>query len=136
MDYIEVAAAIIRDKDKVLITRRALNENFGGGWEFPGGKIEAGETAEKCIEREIKEELGLLVAAGNFCESVNHSYDNINIKLSAYFCKILEGEIKLSVHDKYKWVEVEDLLKYNLLPADIPIAKKIKRVTKENCKKR
>lgn len=125
MKRIKVTAGIITDHDKVLITRRPPKENFVGGWEFPGGKIEMNETPEACLARELKEELNIDVFVGNFCTEVCHDYGNMNIHLMAYYCTILDGEIQISVHDKYKWVKINDLLKYDLLPADIPIAKKV-----------
>ncbi|HOQ01884.1 MAG TPA: 8-oxo-dGTP diphosphatase MutT [Acetivibrio sp.] len=125
MKRIKVTAGIIIDNDKVLITRRAPKENFAGGWEFPGGKIEINETPEECLIRELKEELNIVVCVGKLCAEVAYDYDDISIDLIAFYCTIVEGEIQMSVHDKYKWVKINDLLKYNLLPADIPIAKKV-----------
>jgi 8-oxo-dGTP diphosphatase len=122
---IKVTAGIIKDNDKVLITRRVSKENFAGGWEFPGGKIEINETPQACLARELKEELNIAVSIGEFCTEVIHDYGNMNINLIAYYCTIIDGEIQVSVHDKYQWVKINDLLKYDLLPADIPIAKKV-----------
>ncbi|ABN52715.1 MAG TPA: 8-oxo-dGTP diphosphatase MutT [Hungateiclostridium thermocellum] len=125
MERIRVTAGIIINNDKVLITRRAPNENFAGGWEFPGGKIEADETPEECLARELKEELNITVSVEGFCTEVPYDYDDISIDLIAYYCTIVDGEIQMSVHDKYKWVKIEDLLNYDLLPADVPIAKRV-----------
>mgnify|MGYP001954285342 CR=1 FL=1 len=125
MKRIRVTAGVIKDNDKVLLTRRAPKENFAGGWEFPGGKIEINERPQACLARELKEELNIDVSVGKLCTEVVHDYGNININLIAYYCTILDGEIQISVHDKYKWVNINDLLKYDLLPADIPIAKKV-----------
>lgn len=125
MELIKVTAGIITDRDKVLITRRAPKENFAGGWEFPGGKIEVLETPEECLARELKEELDIGVSVGKFCTEVTHDYGNMNFRLVAYYCTIVQGEISISVHDKYKWIRINELLNYDLLPADIPIAKKV-----------
>ncbi|NLZ52866.1 MAG: 8-oxo-dGTP diphosphatase MutT [Thermoanaerobacteraceae bacterium] len=125
MKAIKVTAGVIADNDKVLITRRAPKENFAGGWEFPGGKIEVDETPQDCLVRELKEELNIEVSIGKFCTEVTHDYGNMNINLITYYCTIINGEIQVSVHDKYKWVNIKDLLKYDLLPADVPIAKKV-----------
>jgi len=122
---IKVAAGVIMNNNRVLITRRAPKENFAGEWEFPGGKIEDNETPQECLVRELKEELNIGVSIDRFCTEVTHDYSNISINLVAYYCTIIEGEIQVSVHDKYKWVQINDLLKYNLLPADILIAKKV-----------
>jgi 8-oxo-dGTP diphosphatase len=130
---IKVTAGVITDQDKVLITRRAPKENFAGGWEFPGGKIESNETPQACLARELKEELNIDVSVGKFCTEITHNYGNVNVQLIAYYCTIVDGEIQISVHDKYKWVKISELLKYNLLPADIPIAKKL---MEEYCEQR
>lgn len=125
MKRIKVAAGVIKDKDKVLITRRAPKENFAGGWEFPGGKIEGNETPQDCLTRELKEELNINVSIDKFCTETTHDYGNIHVHLIAFYCTIVGGEIRVSVHDKYKWIKINDLLKYDLLSADIPIAKKV-----------
>jgi len=72
MNRIRVAAGVITDNDKVLITRRALKENFAGGWEFPGGKIELNETPEDCLIRELKEELNIDISIDKFCTEATH----------------------------------------------------------------
>jgi len=125
LNIIKVTAGVIIDGDKVLITRRGPKENCAGGWEFPGGKIEANETPQECLARELKEELNLAVSVGKFCTEVVHNYGDKIINLLAYYCTIDDGDIQTSVHDKYKWVEIEDLLKYDLLPPDTRIAKEV-----------
>lgn len=125
MEIVKVSAGVIIDKDKVLITRRAPKENYAGGWEFPGGKIEGDETQEECLLRELKEELNIQVIVRERCSEVTHNYGTIRINLIAYYCTITDGEISISVHDKFKWIKINDLLQYDLLPADIPIAKKV-----------
>ncbi len=125
MNRIKVAAGVILDNGKVLITRRAPKENFAGGWEFPGGKIEDDETPEDCLARELKEELNIDVSIDRFCAEVTYDYGEICINLIAYYCTITGGEIRMSVHDNFKWVEIADLLKFELLPADVLIAEKI-----------
>jgi len=133
VNTIKVTAGVIVDGDVVLITRRAPKENFAGGWEFPGGKVEVGETPEDCLVRELKEELNITVSVSKFCTEVTHSYANIHINLLAYYCIITDGSIQVSVHDRYKWVRINDLLKYDLLPADIYIAKKVMEDYYEQC---
>ncbi|MEB9895596.1 (deoxy)nucleoside triphosphate pyrophosphohydrolase, partial [Bacillus cereus] len=122
---IKVSAGVIIDKDKVLITRRASKENFAGGWEFPGGKLESCETPQECVARELKEELNIDVAVGDFCTEVTHNYEAFSVNLIAYYCTMVKGEISLSVLDGYKWIKIKDLLEYDLLPADVPIAEKV-----------
>jgi len=122
---ITVSAGIIIGGDKVLITRRAAKEMFAGGWEFPGGKLEFEETPQECLIRELKEELNIVVSVGKFCTGVLHDYGDFNVNLIAYYCTIINGELLLSVHDQCEWVAVLDLLKFDFLPADIPIAQKV-----------
>ena len=125
MNRIKVTAGVIVDNDKVMITRRAPHKDSAGGWEFPGGKIEVNESPEDCLVRELKEELNIDVFIDKFCTKVNYNYPNKNIKLIAYYCRIIGGSIRLSVHDNYMWVKISDLLIYDLLPPDITIAKKV-----------
>lgn len=125
MKTIKVSAGVLIDNGKVLITRRASKENFAGGWEFPGGKLEPGETPQECLSRELKEELDIDVAVGEFCTDVIHKYETICVNLIAYYCTMVQGEISLSVHDQYQWIKIEDLLDYDLLAADVPIAEKV-----------
>lgn len=113
------------DGDKVLITRRAPNQSFAGGWEFPGGKVEPDETERTCLTRELKEELNIDVCVEDLCAEVMHDYGSFTIDLIAYYCTISNGEITISVHDKYRWVKINELLDYELLPADVAIAKAV-----------
>jgi len=122
---IQVTAGVIKDNNKVLITRRAPKEDFAGGWEFPGWKIEIDETPQDCLARELKEELNIDVSVGSFCTEVTHDYGNKKINLIAFYCTVVAGDIRLSVHDEYRWVKINDLLKYDLLPADVPVAEKV-----------
>jgi len=125
LQIIKVTAGVITDKDRVLITRRAPKQKFAGGWEFPGGKIEINETPQACLVRELKEELNIIVSVDKFCTEVAYDYGTMYVNLIAYYCTMIGGEIRISVHDRYKWVKIADLLNYDLLPADIHIAKKV-----------
>lgn len=124
----EVTAAIIIDKNKILIAQRGANEKLAGKWEFPGGKIELGETPQECLKREIKEELEVDIAVGNYLGESIYTYPNGEIKLIAYFATILDGDIKLSVHDKVEWITISQIDKYDFAPADIPFIEKLKEV--------
>ena len=123
-----VTAAIIRKKDRVLLTRRKKGQNLEGYWEFPGGKIEKGETPQSCLERELQEELCIEAVAGKIITESIYEYSHGKIKLLAIDTEVLSGHIQLSVHDKAEWVPVENLCNYKLAPADIPIAKKLSKI--------
>ena len=128
MDVIRVAAAIItRGDGKVLVTRRAPDKNEGGRWEFPGGKIEPGETPEAALAREIREELEIDVKVGRFFMESTHSYSNVEVLLMAYFCEQVGGSLRLTVHDRVEWADRKDLAKYDFAPADVPIVQALAR---------
>jgi len=95
----DVTAAIIFNEGKVLIARRAPGEKHAGGWEFPGGKIELGETPEECLKRELLEEFGIETSINDFIAESIYEYNMGSIKLLAYLVDIINGDIRLTVHD-------------------------------------
>ena len=118
-----VTAAVVRKDGKVLITRRGPGDKHEGFWEFPGGKLEAGETLKECLERELLEELGVQSTVGTtLCSSI-YKYEHGTIKLIALETHLASSEFRLVAHDQIEWVEPTYLLNYKLLPADQPIAK-------------
>ena len=120
-----VTAAIIVKNNFILLTRRKVGEKLEGYWEFPGGKIENGETPQEGLERELLEELGVNSRAGNiFAENIYH-YEFGTIKLIGIKTDLIDKKFRLTVHDKAEWILINDLLNYQLSPADIPIAQKI-----------
>jgi len=120
-----VTAAIIEHNGRYLLARRSEGQNLAGFWEFPGGKIEANETPEDCLIRELREELHLETRVLEyFCNSVYH-YEKGSINLMAYLTEILDGEIQLTVHDEVGWFLPPEMFKLNLAPADIPIAERL-----------
>ena len=119
----EVAVACIHRGGRYLLVRQP--ERKGGKWEFPGGKVEKGETPQECLEREILEELGVDSTAGDeVCKSV-YEYEHGAFEIIAIKTKLKSSNFKLSSHDKIEFVKKERLLDFKLLPADIPIAEKI-----------
>jgi 8-oxo-dGTP diphosphatase len=120
-----VTAAIIAKDNKFLIARRAEGELFVGFWEFPGGKIETGETPEECLRRELHEEFGVEAAIGDFFGESLYEYPKGAIRLLAYRADLTDCTIRLSVHDEYQWVLADELLRFNLLPADTPLVEKL-----------
>lgn len=120
-----VTAALIQKNNNYLLTRRALGEKLAGYWEFPGGKVELGETLEECLTREIKEELSLDIEVGTLFHEVIHEYEGGAITLKAFSCVCKAGELTLTVHDEARWLPATEIIKLNLAPADMPIAEKL-----------
>jgi 8-oxo-dGTP diphosphatase len=118
---IPVTAAIILHNNQVLAARRAQHKHMGGYWEFPGGKIETGETPEQSLARELLEEMGITVQVGGHFYTNQHDYGEKQIMLSAYFCNWSEGDLTLNDHDAIKWCVPKELLSLDWAPADIPI---------------
>jgi 8-oxo-dGTP diphosphatase len=123
---LEVTAAIIRQQDRVLITKRPPEDKHPLKWEFPGGKLEAGETPEDCLKREILEELNLNVEVLNLFGVVEYSYSWGSIRLIAYEARILSGQMELKVHYAAHWAPIRELENYDFLPADIDLLKMLK----------
>lgn len=118
---LNVTAAIIKQDDKILICQRAKDDDAALLWEFPGGKLEEGESLEECILREIKEELALDIAViGIFAESDYH-YGGREVHFTFYEAEILSGTISCNVHETIDWVSAKALRDYDFLPADLPI---------------
>ncbi len=120
----KVTAAIILKEEKVLIMRRAPEQKHTGCWEFPGGKIEDGETLEHCLERELKEELNIVASVQRFFYKSDYHYPQGSIQLFAYIVKIIAGDIQLFVHDKLEWVDKENLLSFDCYLQTCPLLKK------------
>jgi len=120
---IKVVCGIIFRNNQVLICRRKVAGSLGGFWEFPGGKIEYGETPEECLKRELREELGLAVGINEHFLTVEHQYAEFKIELSSYLCECTTSEIILADHDAYEWVEISKLQEWRLAPADVSLAK-------------
>lgn len=127
MKIVNVVAAIIRDGDKILATQRGHGE-FAGGWEFPGGKIEVGETKEEALIREIKEELEVDIELGEFVHTVEYDYPTFHLTMHCYFGKVIKGEIVLTEHKSAKWLTRDTLASVDWLPADIGLIEVLKKI--------
>lgn len=125
MKTIEVAAAIIRDGDKILATQRGYGE-FKDGWEFPGGKIEPGESREEALIREIQEELDVEIEVGEFVETVEYDYPQFHLTLHCFFCAVKSGQLILKEHESARWLTRDMLDSVEWLPADLGLIGRLK----------
>lgn len=124
MKKIEVVAAIIVNEKKVFATQRGYGE-FKDGWEFPGGKIELGESSEEALVREIREELDVDIKVGRLLETVEYDYPRFHLIMHCFICELLSEEIILKEHDDAKWLAEEELDSVDWLPADVSLIDKI-----------
>ena len=124
---INVVAGIIRNKDnKILIAQRNMKKSQGGLWEFPGGKIENGETMEEAIVREIKEELDMDIAFESYFDEKKYIYPEKEINLIALNCRIVGEKYDVLEHEKVEWISVEEFDNFEFAPADIYFVNKLK----------
>lgn len=124
---ITVVAALIKKDNKYLIARRSTGStDVLGKWEFPGGKVEKGETEQQALEREIKEEFEMNIIANKFLVNNVYEYPNKTIDLRLYECIYISGEFSLHDHSEYRYVDINDIITLDLCPADIPLAKFVK----------
>lgn len=127
MKTIEVVAAIIKHDNRIFATRRGYGE-FENMWEFPGGKIEIGETREEALIREIKEELELDINVSKYITTVEYDYPNFHLTMHCFMCDVYGGEMQLNAHNAVKWVTLEELNELNWVPADILVVEKLKEL--------
>lgn len=124
MKTIEVAAAIIVKDNKVFATQRGYGE-FKDGWEFPGGKLEPGESAREALAREIREELDVDIRVGRLLETVEYDYPEFHLTMHCFICELLSEEIVLKEHEDARWLKEEELDTVDWLPADVGVISKI-----------
>lgn len=128
-----VAGIIVNKNGEILCTKRDVGkyEYVSLKWEFPGGKIEEGETQEEALERELREELEIKVNVKNFFYQVEHDYPDFHLSMGVFKCEFPEQHISMNVHKALKWVKPEDLMELDWAEADKPVAQKIANITKE-----
>ena len=129
MKTIRVVAAVIRavnNENKLVIfaTQRGYGE-FKGGWEFPGGKIESGETPQQALKREIMEELDTEIAVGELIDTIEYDYPNFHLSMDCFWCEVIHSELILKEAEDAKWLTKEHLADVKWLPADVTLIEKI-----------
>ena len=124
MKTIRVVAAVIRDEDKIFATARGYGE-FKGQWEFPGGKIEAGETPQEALAREIREELATEIEVGELIYTIEYDYPNFHLSMDCFWADIKSGKLTLLEAEDAKWLTKDTLRSVQWLPADLELIDKI-----------
>ena len=125
MKTIEVVAAIITKDGKYFATQRGYGD-FAGGWEFPGGKIEPGETPQQALVREIKEELDADIVVGELVETVEYDYPKFHLTMHCFLCELISESLVLREHEAAKWLTASELDTVDWLPADRDVVEKLK----------
>lgn len=125
MKTIEVVAAIIKKDDKIFATQRGTGE-FKGGWEFPGGKIEQGESPQTALKREIMEELDTTIQVNELFDIVEYDYPSFHLTMHCFLCEVLSGNLILKEHEDARWLSKEDIDSVDWLPADLGLIEKLK----------
>lgn len=125
MKTIHVVAAIIKDGNKIFATQRGYGE-FKDGWEFPGGKVEPGETSQEALKREIVEELNTEIQVGDLIDTVEYDYPTFHLSMDCFWAEVLEGTLELKEAEEAKWLTKDELDSVEWLPADITLIEKLK----------
>ena len=131
MKTIHVVAAVICDsfdkKQKIFATAKGYGE-FKGQWEFPGGKVELGETPQQALAREIQEELATKIRVGDLITTIEYDYPAFHLSMDCFWCKVVSGDLVLKEHEAAKWLSKEELDSVDWLPADVTLIEKIREI--------
>lgn len=131
---VTVVAAVICDDmkspKKIFATQRGYGE-FKGGWEFPGGKIEQGETSQEALEREIIEELATKIKVGELIDTVEYNYPEFHLSMKCFLCEVVSGNLELKEHEAAKWLQKELLYEVDWLPADVSLIEKVGKMLQD-----
>lgn len=123
---INVVAALIRDGKRVFATARGYG-NYKGWWEFPGGKVEPGESPEDALVREIREELDSEISVDEYISTIEYDYPEFHLSMRCYWCSLISGDLVLKEAEDAKWLDVETIDSVKWLPADITLINEIKK---------
>ena len=131
MKTIQVVAGVIKDRNEnsesiIFATQRGYGE-FKGWWEFPGGKIEEGETKEDALKREMKEELDIEIRVGELIDTIEYDYPNFHLSMDCFWVEVVSGDFVLKEHLSAKWLTKEEIKQVKWLPADITLVEKIEK---------
>ena len=126
MKSIRVVAAVIRDNDRIFATQKGYG-NYKDWWEFPGGKIEDGETPRQALKREIREELDTEIEVGELITSVEYDYPEFHLSMDCFWCKVISGNLILKEAEDARWLTKADLMSVKWLPADLEVLEIIAR---------
>ena len=131
MKTVKVVAAVIcdslKEKNRIFATARGYGV-FKGQWEFPGGKVEAGETPQQALVREIKEELETDIKVGDLIDTIEYDYPTFHLSMDCFWCEVIKGELKLLEAESARWLTKESLYEVQWLPADITLISKIEKL--------
>lgn len=124
MKTVRVVAAVIRKDNRIFATQRGYGE-FKDEWEFPGGKIEEGETPEQALAREIKEELDTEIQVGKLIDTIEYDYPKFHLSMDCFWCEIMQGGLELKEHEAARWLSKEKLYSVDWLPADVGVIERV-----------
>ena len=124
MKTVRVVAAVIRSEDKIFATARGYGE-FKGQWEFPGGKIEPGETTQEALVREIQEELDVKIKVGDLIDTIEYDSPSFHLSMDCFWCIVTDGEITLKEAEDARWLSKDELYSVDWLPADMELIEKL-----------
>lgn len=125
MKTVRVVAAVIRDNNRIFATQRGYGD-LKGGWEFPGGKIEKGETPQEALKREICEELDTEILVGELIDTIEFDYPTFHLSMDCFWCEVVKGDLVLKEHEAAKWLNKNTIDEVEWLPADVTLIDVVK----------